>query len=142
MLVLLLLGCDSGSASTVTFTVDDDAETFTDARGDGVEVTCNGDGTDVSLRLQRGIFRDEDEGPRFHVWLDLEHPDEGEVYAVDALRLVDVGYHESAFPVEAGTVTVTDWVAVDEVARIAVDLVGLGDLAGVNHLDGTITCEQ
>lgn len=36
--------------------------------------------------------------------------------------------------------TLTDWGALDHVARVSVDLVGVGAADGGNVLNGTITC--
>ncbi len=138
--MLSFVGCaPPGSGSRLAFTVDDDVEVFVDEDGDGIEVTCFGDDDEVDIDMSRGLFQ-EQEGPMFRVSLTFAAPDEGASELVTGLPSIGATYHSSPWPIEVGTVTVTDWVALDHVARVSVDLVGVGAADGSNVLDGTITC--
>ncbi len=137
-----LTACGTRTGSAVTFTVDDDAETFTDLEHDGIVVECRGDAESVWVSMARTLF-DDIKGPTFRVEMTLggyggEPPDEGAEYRVADLR-PGIGYHGDVWPRDHGTVTVTDFVAVNEVNRVAVTLSGVGDGERIS-LDGEIVC--
>ncbi|MSQ01700.1 MAG: hypothetical protein EXR71_07385 [Myxococcales bacterium] len=138
--VLMLGGCaPAGTGSRLAFAVDDDVEVFVDEDADGIEVTCSGDDEEVDIDMSRGLFQ-EQEGPMFRVSLTFTAPDEGASQLVTGMLAIGATYHSSPWPIEVGTVTVTDWVALDRVARVSVELAGVGAADGGNLLDGTITC--
>lgn len=141
--LLTLAACEPpASSSTLLFTIEDDQEIFTDEDGDGISTSCADDPSRPEIEMKRGIFH-EKEGPLFQVRLRFNatgaEPDEGVSQAVDELSVVEVSYHGSTWPTDVGTVTVTDWVALDEVIRMSVTLEGVGDGDEIS-LDGAITC--
>ncbi|MES2642693.1 MAG: hypothetical protein V4850_24635 [Myxococcota bacterium] len=143
LVLLAVAGCEpSGSSSTLVFTIEDDQELFTDADHDGISTSCADDPSRPEIEMKRGLFH-EDEGPLFHVQLRFDptgaEPDEGVSLSVEELAALDVSYHGSTWPTDAGTVTVTDWVALDEVIRMSVSLEGVGNGSDIS-LDGAITC--
>lgn len=143
-LLPLLAACGTDTASSLAFVVEDDTERFRDDEQDGIVVECRGDRDAVTVRMGRSIF-DEDEGPTFHVearfgWRGGAAPDEGAVYERDELDL-SVGYHGLAWPTDTGRLTVTDFVALDAIVRVAVELEDVGDGEAI-RLDGTISCER
>jgi hypothetical protein len=143
LVLLAVAACESsGSSSSLLFTIEDDQELFTDEDHDGISTSCADDPSRPEIEMKRGIFH-EKEGPLFHVRLRFDaagaEPDEGVSLSVEQLSVLDVSYHGSTWPTDAGTVTVTDWVALDEVIRMSVSLEGVGD-GGDISLDGAITC--